>query len=138
MAAVTKIASASMDASTGMFAVQTTDLIAGEDLAAVDACYIKTSDGKVYRSLGTSDVEAAEFVGFVPRATKLGQPCTLFSIGARFRYGTSLSPGAVLFVGLTAGALADAVTAGGRTPIARVIDDTDIQCIAAYSTSVNT
>jgi hypothetical protein len=138
MTLVTRVASASMDDSTGMFAVQITDLIAGEDLDVVSACYIKTSDGKVYMSNATSDVEASEFVGFTPRAVKNGQPVTLYSIGARFRYGTSLSPGAVYFVAATAGRLDTAVTAGGRTPIARAIDDTDIQCIAAYSTSVNT
>jgi hypothetical protein len=138
MSAVTKSALASMDASTGMFAAQITDLIAGEDIGAVDAVYIKTSDGKIYKSNATSDVEAAEFVGFTPRACKAGQPITVYALGARFRYGTSLSPGAEYFLGTTAGGLDTAVTAGGRTPIARAIDDTDIQCIAMRSSSVNT
>jgi hypothetical protein len=136
MSAVTKV-SPSMDASTGMFALQVTDLLAGEDIAVCDACYIK-SDGKVWRSLGSSDTAAAAFVGFCPRAAKSGQPVTLYGIGARFRYGSSLTPGAVYYVGATAGALDTAVTAGGRTPIALAIDDTDILCIAAFSSSVNT
>lgn len=139
MALVTRVASASMDDSTGMFAVQITDLLAGEDLDVVAACYIKTSDGKVYMSNATSDVEASEFVGFTPRAVKQNQPVTLYSIGARFRYAVgSLGPGDLYYVAATAGRLDTAVTAGGRTPIARAIDDTDIMCIAAYSTSVNT
>jgi hypothetical protein len=137
MATLTKLASASMDASTGMFSLQVTDLLAGEDIAAVDACYIK-SDGKVWRSLASSDTAAAAFVGFAPRAAKSGQPVTLYGIGARFRYGSSLTPGAKYYLGVTAGALDTAVTAGGRTAIAIAIDDTDILCIAAYSSSVNT
>ena len=136
MSAVTKV-SPSMDASTGMFSLQVTDLLAGEDLAVCDACYIK-SDGKVWRSLGSSDTAAAAFIGFVPRAVVAGQPCTLYGIGARFRYGASLTPGAVYYVGASAGGLDTAVTAGGRTPIAIAIDDTDIMCIAAFSSSVNT
>ncbi len=136
MSAVTKV-SPSMDDSTGMFALQVTDLLAGEDIAVLDACYIK-SDGKVWRSLGSSDTAAAAFIGFAPRAAKAGQAVTLYGLGARFRYGSSLTPGAVYYVGATAGGLDTAVTAGGRTPIALAIDDTDIVCIAAYSSSVNT
>lgn len=133
MATLTRSSSASMDASTGMFAVQITGLVAGEALDAGAACYIKTSDGKVYMSNGTAATEPAEFVGFAPRAAAAGEPITLFSLGARFRYGTSLSPGAQLFVSATAGKLDDAATTGGGTPIAIVLNSTDILCVAALS-----
>ena len=138
MSLVTRSASASMDASTGMFAAQLTDLIAGEDLDAVAPCYIKTSDGKIYMSNGTNDDEAAEFVGFTPTAIKAGNPVTLFALGARFKYGTSLSPGAYFYIGATAGRLDTAATTGGGSKIARVIDDTDIQCIAMFNSADGT
>lgn len=133
MATLTRAATASMDANTGMKALQYTGLVAGEALDVVAPCYIKTSDGKVYMSNGTGANEAAEFVGFTPRAVAIGQPVTLYSIGARFGYGSSLSPGAKLYVSATAGRLDDAATTGGGTPIAIVMNATDIVCVAAQS-----
>ncbi len=126
MADVTRSASASMDASTGMFAVQITGLIAGEDLDLVSACYIKTSDGKVYMADGSAADELAEFVGMTPRAAKSGQAITLYSLGARFRYGTSLSPGAKLYLSATTGGIADAASLGGTLPLGVVLNSTDI------------
>lgn len=127
-----------MDASTGMFAAQITDLEAGEDLDVVAPCYIKTSDGKVYMSNGTGDNEAAEFAGFTARATKNGQAVTLFALGARFRYGASLTVGNYLYIGATAGRLDSAATTGGGSKIAQVITDTDIRCIAMFNSADGT
>ena len=128
MADLTKVAQASLDASTGMYAPQICgDLIAGEALGAVAPCYIKSSDGKVYQSNGTAINEAAKFDGFTPRACRIGEAVTLFGVGARFRYGTGLVIGADLFISATAGNLADAATTGGTTAIARVITSTDIR-----------
>lgn len=129
MADLTKSAQANIDASTGMFAGQKTgNLYAGEDLGAVVPCYIKASDGKVYQSNGTAANEAAKFDGFTPVAFLSGEPVTLFSAPARFRYGTGLTIGADLFISATAGKLADAATTGGVRAIARVITATDIVC----------
>ncbi len=120
----------SMDASTGELAAQITGLTAGEDLLAVAPCYIKTSDGKVYMSNGTAVAEAAEFSGFTPRATKSGQPVTLFSLGACFRYGSfSGQAGDLLYVGTTAGRLDTAATTGGVVAVAQILDSERIQCI---------
>ncbi len=128
MALVTRSASASMDASTGMYAPQITGKLAGEDLDVVAPCYIKTTDGKVYMSNGTAANEAAEFAGFTPRAVKSGQPVTLFALGSRFRYATfSGQAGDKLYIGATAGRLDTAATTGDAVGVARVIDDTDIQ-----------
>lgn len=128
MALVTKVAQASMDTSTGMFARQTTgNLYAGEALAVADVCYIKASDGKVYRSNGTAVNEAAKFDGIVARACAVGEPVTLFGLGARFRYGSGLTIGTDLYVAATAGGLDTAPTVGGVDPIARVRTATDIQ-----------
>lgn len=127
MADLVKDARASLDASTGMYAGQIPDLIAGEALGAVVPCYIKAADGKVYQSNGTAVNEAAKFDGFTARAVSIGQAVTLFQAPARFRYGTALVPGTPLFVSATAGKLADAATVGGLTPVARVINATDIR-----------
>lgn len=130
MALVTKAATASMDASTGMFAPQITGLVAGEALDVAAPCYIKTSDGKAYMSNATSANEAAEVVGFTPRAVKIGQPVTLFGVGARFSYGTGLTPGNILYVGATAGRLDTAATTGDAFGVAMVLTATDIVVIS--------
>lgn len=118
------------DLSTVELAPQITGLFAGEDLLVVAPCYIKTSDGLVYMSNGTASNEAAEFAGFTARATKNGQPVTLFSLGACFRYGAfSGQAGDLLFVAATAGRLDTAATTGGLVPIARILDTSRIQCI---------
>src|SRR3954470_8844284 len=121
MADLVKAAQASLDASTGMYAGQTPDLVAGEALGAVVPCYIKASDGKVYQSNGTAANEAAKFDGFTARAVSIGQAVTLFTAPARFRYGSGLTIGADLFVSATAGKLSDTATTGGVCAIARVV-----------------
>lgn len=118
----------SMDISTGELAAQITGLTAGEDLLVAAPCYIKTSDGKVYMSNGTAATEPAEFAGFTPRAVKSGQPVTLFSLGACFRYATfSGQAGDKLYIAATAGRLDTAATTGDAVGVARVIDNERIQ-----------
>lgn len=133
MATLTRTA-ASMDTSTGMFAPQVCgNLYAGAALDAGAPCYIKASDGKVYMSNGTAADEAATFDGFVPRACRIGEAVTLFGVGARFRYGTGLTVGALLYVSATAGRLDDAATIGGTAPVAKVLNGgTDIRVIVNY------
>lgn len=119
-----------MDVSTGALAAQITGLFAGENLLTVAPCYIKTSDGLVYMSNGTAATEPAEFVGFTPRAVVSGQPVTLFSIGACFRYGAfSGQAGDLLYIATTAGRLDTAATTGGVVAVARILDTSRIQCI---------
>lgn len=129
MALVTKATDAAMDTATGQFAGHIAgDLYAGEALGAVDACYIKASDGKVYKSNGTAANEAAKFDGFTACAYAAGEAVTLFSAGARFRYGSSLTIGGDLYVATTAGGLDTAATTGGVRAVARVVSATDIRC----------
>ena len=128
MATLTRVAQASVDASTGMFARQTTgSLYAGEALSVCAPCYIKASDGKVYQSNGTAANEAAKFDGITPRACAIGEPVTLLGVGTRMRYGTGLVIGTDLFVSATAGRLDDVASVGGLRAIARVRTATDIQ-----------
>lgn len=118
------------DVSTTELAPQITGLVAGEDLLAVAPCYIKTSDGKVYMSNGTAANEAAEFAGFTPRATKSGQPVTLYALGACFRYAAfSGQAGDKLYIAATAGRLDTAPTTGDAVGTARVVDSERIQVI---------
>lgn len=130
MALVTRASTASMDASTGMFAEQVTGLRAGEALDVAAPCYIKSSDGLVYMSNATGANEAAEVVGFTPRAAASGEAITLFGRGARFSYGTGLTPGNFLYVGATAGRLDTASTTGDAFGVAEVLTATDIRIIS--------
>jgi hypothetical protein len=127
MALITRASTASMDVSTGMLAPQITGLKAGEALDAVAPCYIKSSDGLVYMSNGTAANEAAEFIGFTPRAVGIGQPVTVFGVGARFSYGTGLTPGDKYYIGATAGRLDAAATTGDAVGVAQAITSTDIR-----------
>lgn len=127
MALVTRDSAASMDATTGQLAPQITGLTAGEDLDIAAPCYIKASDGKVYMFDGTAANEKARLAGFTPRAVKSGQPVTLFGLGARFHYGSALTPGAILYGAATKGRLDDAATVGDAVGIAQVITATDIR-----------
>ena len=129
MSLITRASTASMDASTGMFAPQITGLVAGEDLDVAAPVYIKSSDGKVYMSNGTAATEPAETIGFTPRAVKAGQPVTVFGKGARFSYGTGLTPGDKYYIGATAGRLDTATTTGDAVGVAQAITSTDIRVI---------
>lgn len=128
MALVTRVAAASLDASTGMFAPQISgDLIAGAAIDAVAPCYIKAADGKVYMSNAAAADEVAGFDGFSPKAYVAGAAVTLFGVGARFQYGTGLTPGAKYFIGATAGRLDTVATVGDAVGVARAINATDIR-----------
>lgn len=118
----------SIDAMTAQFAPQITGLKAGEALPLGSACYIKASDGLVYKSTGAGDTEAAKVHGFVGRKVAIGEPVTLFGAGVRFHYVASgLTPGAQLFLsGATAGELATAASTGDSLGIAFAINATDI------------
>jgi hypothetical protein len=105
------------------------DVYAGEALDACAPCYIKASDGLVYMSNGTAANEAAKFDGFTARAVAAGQPVTLYGIGARFGYGSGLTPGANYYIGATAGRLDSAATTGGTVAVARAINATDIRVL---------
>lgn len=124
MATITKSAQASVSTVNVPAANKLSGLIAGEDIAALDSCYIK-SDGKVWKSNGTSANAAALCDGFAAVKAKAGEAVTLVR-GVNAHYGASLTPGARLYVSATAGALDDAATTGGTVPVAVVIDSTRI------------
>jgi hypothetical protein len=97
----------------------------------VSACYIKTSDGKVYMCDGVANNEAAEFIGFTPRAVASGEPVTLYGAGTRFKYSSGMSPGAILYLRdadayYDAGNLDTSATTGDTLGTAVAISATDI------------
>jgi hypothetical protein len=106
-------------------------LYAGESLSAGDACYIKTSDGKVYRSIGTAANAAAVVDGFALSDCPIGEVLSLYW-GVNLRYGAGLNPGTFAYLDTTAGGLSDAATTGGTVPIGRVIDATRIWVRKSY------
>lgn len=101
-----------------------TGLKAGEAIAAGDICYVK-SDGKVWRSNGTSANAAAKVRGIALSAAATGEACSLYH-GVVVRYGASMTPGADLYASATAGAIDDAATTGGTAPIGFVVDATRV------------
>lgn len=129
MGLVTRASTASLDASTGMYAPQIAGLLAGAAIDAVAPCYIKSSDGKAYMADGTAANEAAEVVGFSARAVAAGEPVTLFGKGTRFSYGTGLTPGDIYFLAATAGRLDTAAQVGDAFGIAQAITSTDVRVI---------
>ena len=133
MSLVARSADASVDGSTAAVAPQISGLIAGEDIDVAAPCYIN-SDGKVYMADATAADAKAVLAGFAPRAAKNGQPVTLYGAGTRFRYGSSLTPGAKLYLGATKGRLDDGPTTGDAAGVAQVITATDIRVTAVIST----
>jgi hypothetical protein len=100
-------------------------LLAGEAIAAGDACYIK-SDGKVWRSTGAAANAAAKVDGFAAIAAAVNEAVTLV-FDVNFYYGAAMTPGARIYLSATAGAIADAATTGGTAPIGFVVDATRVR-----------
>jgi hypothetical protein len=130
MALVTIASDAGVDAGTAAHAPHLAgDLVAGENLLLMATCYIKASDGKVYMTNATAaGTETTRLAGICPRAAVAGQAVTLIGAGVRFRYASgSLTPGAILFLGATAGRLDTAATTGDAVGAAQAVSDTDVR-----------
>lgn len=125
MAAVSKSGTPSLSTLLPCPAHQLSGLIAGEALAAGDACYIK-SDGLVYKATGAAANAAAVVYGFAAQGYAAGAGVTLFH-GVTFNYGSGLTPGALYYLsGTTAGGLDTATSTGGTTVIGFAVDATRI------------
>lgn len=93
-------------------------LFAGEALGAFDACYIKASDGLVYKSTGAAANAAAKVRGYASRKCNTGDPCTLwFDIEVQYADATMTVGGNLFLSGTVAGGLADAASTGGTAAI---------------------
>ena len=131
MTAIAKSGQVSLSTPVPPTNAQVSGLYAGEALAAGDACYINTSDGKIYRSIGTSANAAAVVDGFTPSDVPVGEVVTLMW-GVNFRYGTALTPGSFAYLDTVAGGLNTAPTTGGTVAIGRCIDSTRIWVRKSY------
>lgn len=131
MAAITRTGQVSVTTSVPPTNCQVSGLYAGAGLVAGDACYIKTSDGKVYPSNGTAANAAAVVDGFTPSDVPIGEVVTLIW-HVNLRYGAGLSPGSFVYLDTVAGGLNDTATTGGLTPVGRVIDATRIYVQKSY------
>jgi hypothetical protein len=104
---------------------QLNGLIAGEDLAVGDFVYIKESDGRVWKASGAAVNEAARARGVILQAAKANKDGVSIHHGVVVRWGAALRPGVPYYLSATvAGALNDAATTGGTTPIAFAVDAT--------------
>lgn len=102
-------------------------LLAGEAIGAGDACYVKASDGKVWKSTGAAANAAAKVRGWAAGGAAVGEAVTLMS-GVDFYYGSGLTPGTDYYLsGTTAGGLDTATSTGGTAAIAFAIDATRIR-----------
>jgi len=106
-------------------------LFAGAAMGIGDAAFIDT-DGLVYPTVGTAfavtgTYARGKFDGLVMTSKAVGEPVTLFGMGSRIgAYGSGLTPGKMLYVSTTSGALSDAPSQVNEVPVAKVISATDI------------
>jgi len=109
-----------------------TGLFAGEVIAAGDACYIKSSDGFIYRSTGAAANAAAVVDGFAAENCNTGEALTLYR-GVNFNYGTGLTPGTPYYLsGTVAGGLDTATSTGGTAVVGRSLDATRVYVRTSY------
>lgn len=110
------------------------DLFAGEDIGAADACYIKSTDGKVYRCVHVTGATAPDAPskcrGYAFAAAKSGQPVTLIW-DVDFAYASPsvpLTPGQDIWLSATAGAINNAApgTHAAIQPIGFAVDTTRV------------
>lgn len=130
MAAVTRSANVSMDTVSGSKAGTISGKLAGEAIAKGDACYIKGSDGKIYKAINTALNEAANFYGLAADKADANEAVTLYSAPSIWEYSDGLlTPGAVLYLGAVAGGLDTAAGTGHPTPVAHAVDTQRIRVI---------
>jgi hypothetical protein len=128
MAIVAKVGTPSLCTDTPCDSDRLPPLPIGEDIAAGDACYIK-SDGKIWKSTAVAANAAAEVHGFAPAAMLVAQRQTMsLYCNVNFTYGSAMTPGAWLYLSaVTAGAIDTASSANQLKPVAFVFDATRIR-----------
>ncbi len=108
--------------------------MAGEALGALDACYLRTTDGRAYRAINagtpyagaTGGVPPQTVHGFVTAASNPGDRVTLV-YGVQAAYGAGLTPTTPLYLsGTVPGGLTDVAPVAGAPAIAHVVSATAI------------
>lgn len=124
MSAVTKVSAPSLATKLPPDTCKIGPYPIGEDIAAGDACYLK-SDGKFWRSTAAAATAAAEVHGFAVEAALVAQRQSI-SLHTRvtLTYGSGLTPGAYLYLSASvAGGLDTASSANQLAPIGLVMPD---------------
>jgi len=100
-----------------------TGLLAGEAIQAGDACFIKSTDGRIWRSTGAAANAAAVVDGWAAENVIPGEAISLYK-NVNFNYSAAgLTPGTFYYLsGTVVGGIADAASLGGTAPIARSLD----------------
>ena len=128
MAEIKKAGTPSVSSALTLVANRINGLLAGEDIAAGDACHIGGS-GKVYRSIGAIADEAADVRGFAAGEARSGEAVTL-AFDVTMRYGEDLPPSDGLYLSETVpGGLTDVPSQGGTEPVAFIVDATRIHVL---------
>ena len=128
MAEITKAGTPAVTSALVLGANRIGGRLAGEDIAAGDACYIK-GNREVYRSVGAASGEAADVRGFAVAGAERGEAVTL-AFDVTMRYGEGLPPSDGLYLSETIpGGLADCPSPGGTAPVAFVVDATRIHVL---------
>ncbi len=111
-----------------------TGLLAGEDgIEAGDACYIKPSDGKIWRSVAGGTDDEAQVVGFALFDADEDDHLEIAE-DVTFEYGSGLTPGAQVFLSTNAGAICPIgdMDASAWMPIGRCLTATRIRLWRSY------
>lgn len=125
---VVKSAQASFDASTGMVAPQVSQKVLGADVGSAVTPLRMAGDGMLYPATAAAAGANARIFGWSTRAGKAGQPMTVYGTGAVAKYADeTLTPGAVLYLGETAGTLSSIATTGDAVGCAQAIDASNIR-----------
>ena len=76
---------------------------AGENLTALDWCYIKISDGRAYKADRTDPAKRAMIL--ITTTTTMGDVTQGYAAGIVTDWGTALTPGTIYYLSSTAGAM---------------------------------
>ncbi len=125
---VVKSVNASPDASTGMVATQVSQKVLGEDVALPMTPLEMRSDGKLWKASAAAADSHAVVFGWSTRGNgKAGQTMTVYREGVVGKYADeTLVPGAILYLGETAGTLSSIATTGDKAGVAQAIDASNI------------
>lgn len=130
MAAVTKNGTPSLASLTPAHE-NTLAAIAGEDISAGDALYVFGVSTQYDQPIVKKAKAANGVSWWALRDAKSGFACDCVR-NVRMKYGSSLTPGNVLYAsGTTAGGLDTAAANAANEPVAEVVTDTVIQCLRA-------
>ena len=128
MAEIARMGSPSVSSALTLAGNRLNGSLAGEDLAAGDACYL-SDDGKVYRSIASSTGAASDVRGFAEADTTRDEPVTL-AFDVTMHYGQGLPQGRSLYLsGTVPGGLADSPSSGGTEQVAFVVDATRVHLL---------